>query len=91
MDSTDVSRDMKTIFYFIVLILFLWMLTGCVDGRRVSNFSEGAVVVGVETHYDICWYYTNTTSGDGIVSNGRFADKCGRFTVGDTIVLTKIQ
>lgn len=78
---------MKTKIIGLLLIL-------CACGRSPADFSEDAVIItDIEKYYEEgCMYFTRTTKRydvNRILQRGYFYDKCGKFTVGDTVKIVK--
>lgn len=69
-----------------LLLLLLLLLTGC--GYRPMDVTTGAVISDVESYNDGCLYYSKTTkfhNSSTKYNSSYFFDRCGKFTVGDTI------
>lgn len=67
-------------------------LFGC--GHSPANMTKGAVITKIVTdsNNDGCLYYTRNYAWDGNLklSEAYFLDRCGKFTVGDTVVVQKL-
>jgi hypothetical protein len=75
--------------YLILVVLILWMLTGC--GRTPMAFDAyEVIVVEIEAADNGCYYYTEGTYKSSILfEKGLFHDNCGKFNIGDTLQITK--
>jgi len=75
----------------ITLLFITTLFSSC--GRKAADFRQGIVIQDIESHYGACIYYTTTTIWSGgnpfELTNAYFFDSCGKFNVGDTIILTK--
>ena len=73
----------------IILLFITTLLSSC--GRDPIKFDEGAIITDIENYDNYCVYYSRTTRWFEFISipKGYFCDKCGKFNIGDTIILTK--
>ncbi len=83
---------MKKIGNLIIFILLFVLMVMCFGCRRSADFTVGVVITDIEDVGDKrCAYYTENVSGGGFLNKGVFCGTCGKFTVGDTVYLTKTK
>jgi hypothetical protein len=72
---------MKTFIALVVFLLLLLWLTSC----TIHN-EKPQIITSIRTHEDQnhCHYKTNEAEAD-------FIDKCGLFTIGDTVSIQKVH
>jgi len=72
-------------------VVLLILLAAC--GYNPENFEDGAVINAIEkvnyTDAKGCLYYTKDILHYRLAGEGYFYDKCGKFTVGDTVYVVK--
>lgn len=72
--------------------LFILCLFGC-GYNAIDNTSE-VIITDIESSYaknskSGCYYYVSGNTIHRLYDGGYFFDKCGKYTVGDTIVISK--
>lgn len=83
------------------LVILAFVLTSC-GYNAINNVDKNyTVITDIEsgsTNYIIdgqlvqvqgCYYYTNRSTTHRMRQSGYFFDRCGKFTVGDTIKIVK--
>jgi hypothetical protein len=76
----------------LLILLTSLMLFSC--GNSIMNLSQPVIITDIKTSEleGNCYYYGYGIEGSGWYVNKskfEFKDKCGKFNVGDTIIITK--
>src|SRR6478609_3709278 len=84
------NKETISLYTVILLILIVFLLlTSC--GYNAADFRNNIVIVEIQQYhyndpeYKGCWYFTRTIVNTRIDDRAYFFDKCGKFTVGDTV------